>query len=281
MGMNKNIIGKVYNLPKIAIAAEATKKYALSYDDENPWFLDDKREGGIIAPPMFAVVYSGPGMASGIMDQQLKMNYAVMVHGEQRIRWLEPVRPGDEISGVAKIFDIVDKSSGQIAYVTVSCVNQKGVPVAECLAGLFVRGGGHGKKGPKAPAPDLGEPIFTWSKKVPDDQMKRYAEASGDHNPIHLDPEFAKKVGLPDVIMHGLCNMAYASKAIMEKACDGDPTRLKMLSVQFSKPVLKGQTVTVSAYDGGKVDDRKLIAFESKTDDGSVCIRDGLAEVLA
>jgi acyl dehydratase len=111
--------------------------------------------------------------------------------------------------------------------------------------------------------------------------MKRYAEASGDHNPIHLDPNFAKKVGLPDVIMHGLCNMAWASKAIMDNACGGDPSKLKMLSVQFSKPVLKGQTVTVTGYDGGKVDDRKIVLFESKVDDGSVCIREGVAEVLA
>lgn len=281
MGMNKDIIGKTYNPFKMTITAEATKKYALAYDDNNPWFLDDGRDGGIIAPPMFAVVYSGPGMASGILDKELKMNIPLMVHGEQRIRWFEPVRPGDEITSVAKIHDIVDKSSGQVAYITISCVNQKNQRVAECMAGLFVRGGGHGKKSPKTPPPELGAPIFTWSKTVPDDQMVRYAEASGDHNPIHLDPEFAKKVGLPDVIMHGLCNMAYASKAIMDKACNGDPTKLKMLSVQFSKPVLRGQTITLTAYDGGKVDDRKLIMFESKTEDGGVCIRDGLAEVVA
>jgi len=281
MGMNKEIIGKTYNPPKIAITSEATKKYALSYDDNNSWFLDDSRPGGIIAPPMFAVVYFGVGIATMIMDQELKMNYATMVHGDQRIRWFEPVRPGDEITTVGSLHDIVDKSSGQIAYFGYTCVNQKGARVADALCGFFVRGGGHGKKGPKTPEAAMGAPIFTWSKKVAEDQMIRYADASGDHNPIHLNPEFAKKVGLPDVIMHGLCNMAYSSKAMMEKACGNDPLKLRMLSVQFSRPVLRGQTVNLSAFDGGKVDDRKIILFESKTDDGNVCIRDGMAEVLA
>lgn len=281
MGMNKEIIGKAYNPMKVGIAAEATKKYALAYDDNNPWFLDDNRPGGIIAPPMFGVVYFGVGVAAGVMDQELKMNYATMVHGDQRIRWFTPVRPGDEITTVTRLHDIVDKSSGQIAYLSFTCTNQNGARVADALGGFFVRGGGHGKKGAKAPEADPGAPVFTWSKKVPEDQMVRYAAASGDHNPIHLNPEFAKKVGLPDVIMHGLCNMAYASKAVMENACGNDPTKLKMLSVQFSKPVLRGQTVTVTGYDGGKVDDRKIILFESKTDDGSLCIRDGVAEVLA
>jgi acyl dehydratase len=281
MGMNKEMIGQTYPPKDMEVTAEATKKYAAAYDDDNPWFHDEGREGGIIAPPMFTVVYSTQGMAQGIMDGKLGMNFATMVHGEQKIRWLKPVKPGDKISTAGRIHDITDKSSGQVVQLSMTCTNQDGERVAEALVGLFVRGGGHGKKGPKMPPADLGEPVATWSKKVEDDQMKRYAEASGDHNPIHIDADFAKKVGLPDVIMHGLCNMCYASKALMENCCDNDPTKLKMMSLQFSKPVLKGQTVTVSMWDGGQVDDRKIVLFESKTEDGSVCIKDGVAEVLA
>ena len=119
------------------------------------------------------------------------------------------------------------------------------------------------------------------TKTFTENDVLTFAQISGDHNPIHIDADFAKKVGLPDVIMHGLCNMAYASKAIMVKCCGDDPTGLKMMSLQFSKPVLKGQTVTVSLWDGGQVDDRKIVLFESRTEDGNVCIKDGVAEVLA
>jgi acyl dehydratase len=61
---------------------------------------------------------------------------------------------------------------------------------------------------------------------------KRYAEASGDPNPIHIDPEFAKSVGLPGVILHGLYSMAQVARAHTE-AAGGDPRSLKRLSVQF------------------------------------------------
>jgi len=60
----------------------------------------------------------------------------------------------------------------------------------------------------------------------------RYAGASGDFNPIHIDPEFAKAVGLPNTILHGLYMMGLVARAATDVA-DGDPRKLKRLSVQF------------------------------------------------
>ena len=72
------------------------------------------------------------------------------------------------------------------------------------------------------------------------DQSFRYADASRDRNPIHLDAEFAQTVGLGDVILHGLCTMAMSGRSVLELAGDGQPGRLKRLSVRFSKPVRNG-----------------------------------------
>src|SRR5215467_13437958 len=70
-------------------------------------------------------------------------------------------------------------------------------------------------------------------KVTPDKYLPhRYAGASGDFNPIHIDPEFAKAVGLPNTILHGLYMMGLVSRAAMDVA-DGDPKALKRLSVQF------------------------------------------------
>ena len=74
---------------------------------------------------------------------------------------------------------------------------------------------------------------------------KRYAEASGDPNPIHIDPEFAKSVGLPGVILHGLYSMAQVARAHTE-AADGDPRALKRLSVQFRGMGFPGQEIVVT-----------------------------------
>lgn len=84
----------------------------------------------------------------------------------------------------------------------------------------------------------------------------RYAGASGDFNPIHIDPEFAKAVGLPGTILHGLYMMGLVAKANAALA-DGDPRALKRLSVQFrgmgapeTEIVVSG---TVKSVDGDRV----------------------------
>jgi acyl dehydratase len=85
---------------------------------------------------------------------------------------------------------------------------------------------------------------------------KRYAEASGDPNPIHIDEEYAKKVGLPGCILHGLYSMAQVAKAHTD-AAGGDPRSLKRLSVQFRGMGFPEQEIVVSATvreaDGGRI----------------------------
>jgi acyl dehydratase len=75
---------------------------------------------------------------------------------------------------------------------------------------------------------------------------KRYAEASGDPNPIHVDPEFAKSVGLPGVILHGLYSMAQVARA-HTNAAGGDPRALKRLSVQFRGMGFPEQEIVVTS----------------------------------
>jgi acyl dehydratase len=85
---------------------------------------------------------------------------------------------------------------------------------------------------------------------------KRYAEASGDPNPIHVDPDFAKKVGLPGVILHGLYSMAQVARAHTDVA-GGDPRSLKRLAVQFRGMGFPEQEIvvssTVKSADGGRI----------------------------
>jgi acyl dehydratase len=94
-------------------------------------------------------------------------------------------------------------------------------------------------------------------KETPDKYLPhRYAGASGDFNPIHIDPEFAKQVGLPGNILHGLYMMALVARANANLA-DGDPRALKRLSVQFRGMGIPEQEIVVSGevkdVDGNKV----------------------------
>lgn len=81
------------------------------------------------------------------------------------------------------------------------------------------------------------------------DQIAAYAEASGDHNPIHLDDAFARSVGLPGVIAHGMLQMGLLATVASEAA--GGPAHLKRLSVRFAGMVVPGDTVTFKAEPAG------------------------------
>ena len=104
----------------------------------------------------------------------------------------------------------------------------------------------------------------------------RYAGASGDFNPIHIDPEFAKAVGLPQNILHGLYSMAQVARAHTEAA--GDPRALKRLEVQFRGMGFPEQEVTVSAKVVEADDGRVVTETEAAQGENRI-IRNAQAEI--
>jgi acyl dehydratase len=114
-------------------------------------------------------------------------------------------------------------------------------------------------------------------KVTPDKYLPhRYAGASGDYNPIHVDPEFAKQVGLPGNILHGLYTMAQVARASGEVA--GDSTKLKRLSVQFRGMGFPEQEITVTGTVVEERDGRVVIDTVAEQN-GKEIIRNAQAEV--
>jgi acyl dehydratase len=116
-------------------------------------------------------------------------------------------------------------------------------------------------------------------KVTPDKYLPhRYAGASGDYNPIHVDPEFAKQVGLPGNILHGLYTMAQVARAAGEAA--GGANKLKRLSVQFRGMGFPEQEITVS---GSVVEERdgRVVIDTVAEQGGNQIIRNAQAEVEA
>ena len=121
--------------------------------------------------------------------------------------------------------------------------------------------------------------LFEKTYHVDDDQTHRYAAASGDHNPIHVDEEMAKAMGFPSVIVHGLCVMALAQKGIIDGGLDGEPARLRRLSVQFSKVVFPGDDLRCIAFEKGAEGGRRSLGFIIKNQRDEEVIREGIAEL--
>lgn len=127
---------------------------------------------------------------------------------------------------------------------------------------------------------NVGDEIPVKKNPVGKYQPMVYAGASGDFNPIHIDPEFGKMVGLGGNILHGLCTMAFVAKSMTDLA--GDPGKLKKLKVRFAKPVKPLETVEVKgkviAKEGGMI----KLELSAWTNKGEVqVISNAEAEVLA
>jgi acyl dehydratase len=105
----------------------------------------------------------------------------------------------------------------------------------------------------------------------------RYAGASGDFNPIHIDQEFAKEVGLPSNILHGLYSMAQVARACTQ-AAGGDPRSLRRLSVQFRGMGFPEQEITVSGKERESSDDVIVLHLEAQQG-GKRIIKNGEAEL--
>ena len=282
MPLNKACVGREYPPVTTNLAADAMQKYARAYNDDNPAFFDANRVGGIVAPPMFGVVVTWDALMKVMMDPELNVDLLRLVHGEQDMEFPTLMRPGDIVTANAKIVSIEDKSTGETMRVELKATNQKGQPVQKTHFIIFIRGSRkRDAASPEArPAePERGAPLLTVAQTIDKDQTYRYKEASGDPNPIHVDENVAKMAGLPGIIVHGLCTMAFTSKVVIDKLCGGDPTRLKRLRVRFSRPVLPGQTITTKLWADGERDGRKIFAYETFNPEGQAVIKGGVAEV--
>jgi len=184
------------------------------------------------------------------------------------------------------VSDIRDKGSGEIlALRSQSMVD--GEVVSESNWGLFIRGIGSGKKsgeGKKSSAPkpeesSKPEPVFTSAIEVPADITPRYADASNDRNPIHLDENVAKQAGLKGIVVHGLCTMSMAMQSIIDGHLGGDPSRLKQLAVRFSAPVYPGDTLVLEAFDASE-NGKSAVNFEAAQEVGVKVIKGGYAEFV-
>jgi acyl dehydratase len=145
MPLKTDAVGKTYPPLVYAVGREKVREYALAVGETNPVHLDVEaaRAAGyadVVAPPMFAVVYSAPAMGPAIFDSDVAMNFAMMVHGGQEFRWGPLVVAGDEISTEVEVKSI-EARDGRGYYVFESrSSNQNGETVCVGTWTNIVRG---------------------------------------------------------------------------------------------------------------------------------------------
>ena len=282
MALPAEKLGTSYEGGTATIDPDRARQYAAATNDDNPAY-----ESGKYAPPVFGVVPTWAAMTQAVADVVPAEAMMFIVHGEQDMHFLRPLVPGTTLVTTSQAFAIRVGGSGTRFTVRLDSTGDSGEPVLTQYVTIFVRGMADGESGgPDKPAHDFPEEardseLGRYTVHVDDDQTYRYKEASGDPMPIHVDEDFARSVGLPGIIAHGLCTMAMCSQAVIRTVADGDPARLKRLAVRFAANVFPGNDIEVVMYDAGPAGDgTRAVAFEA-TSAGAVVIKNGRAEVEA
>jgi acyl dehydratase len=288
MALNQACLGKIYPSITTEVTLDALQNYARACNDDNPRYFDAGVPGRIVAPPMFAVVVTWLSVITAMTDAELQADLLRLLHVAQDIEFLAPIRAGDSITSTGKVASIETHQNGETMALELEARNARGEAVNRIVFTVFIRGRRSAAPAADAKADeanpevdgDRGAPLITVAQTIDRDQTLRYAEASGDRNPIHIDANIAKMAGLPGIIVHGLCTMAFTARVIVDGLCGGDPTRLKRLAVRFSRPVLPADTITTRVWPAGDRNGRRVFTYETCNPDGLAVIRGGVAEVI-
>jgi len=221
--------------------------------------------------PTMAVVLGGGGVP---FDKVGTFNPALMLHGAQGIELYDEIPPEGEIESTGSIGAIWDKGKGASVELVSESVNvATGKPLFKTTMTAFFRGEGGfgGERGPASAfeLPDRkADHEVRYETRI--DQPLLY-RLSGDRNPLHSDPSFAKLGGFDRPILHGLCTYGFTGRALLRTLCGGDPARFKSMEGRFSKPVMPGDDLVVHMW----VDGNRCL-FQTKNQDDVVVFDQGI-----
>ncbi|QBS43081.1 MaoC/PaaZ C-terminal domain-containing protein [Nocardia sp. CS682] len=240
---------------------------------------------GKVASPVFAIVPVFEAMMMPVIEVAPMDIFGRVVHGEQDFHFHRAIQPGDKLVSRAKATGYTSRSNGTAITILIECRTEDGELVNEQYLTAFFRNIDAGKTvGEAAPAHKFDEnlraqpPVAVVPQHVDDDQTFRYSPASGDPVPLHLDDQVAKDAGLPGIIAHGLCTMAFASWAVLTEVGGSDVNRLKRFAVRFAKMVFPGDDLETRIWKVGSADGVTTYAFETVRGE-DVVLSDGLAEI--
>jgi acyl dehydratase len=250
-------------------------------DEKELAFVYEK--GLKVVPTAATVLASGAGRNAGPAPdmpaghRQSQINFLMVVHGEQKVELHKPLPASGTFTASGRTTGAFDKGKdkGAVIYNETVWVDDKGEKVATLTGSTFARGdGGFGGPSEGAPEPhatpdraaDLSVDIATRP-----DQALLY-RLNGDRNPLHSDPDFAKRAGFPRPILHGLCTYGLTCRAVLSAITDYDPDQILSHQARFSAPVFPGDVVTVDLWRDGKA-----ISFEARVKArGATVIKNGL-----
>jgi acyl dehydratase len=263
MVLDPSLVGHETEPERVVIAAGDIRAFADAIGDTNPIFHDElaAKQAGfahIPVPPSFITRLRVPFAEAG-----LDPLHSQILHGEQEYAYTRPLLSGDTVVGRHRIGSIKQSGRGDLAIMTLEQFvdDLDGERIATGKATLLVRNsiaaGGQTKGRPALAKSSDGsdESTLRLVKHVTQEQIDAYADVSGDHNPIHINPEAARAVGLDGTIAHGMLNMAFVGQMLTDwlSRQPTGPGWVSRLRVRFQAMVRPNDTV--DCY--GRLTDRR------------------------
>jgi acyl dehydratase len=199
---------------------------------------------------------------------ELGITWTHVVHGEHAVRLHAPIAPEGTVIGRSRILDVIDKGAGKGALIYSErriLDKTDGRLLATINQTTFCRAdGGFGGAKREAPAPHaLPERAPDLSCDLPTrPETALIYRLSGDVNPLHAEPTFAREGGYPRPILHGLATFGVAGHALLKTLCNYDPARLTAMAGRFSAPVFPGETIRTEIWRDGDVVSFRARALE-------------------
>ena len=268
MPLDQSLVGHETTPRTDTITVEQIQQFADAVGDANPIFHDESaaKAAGfpyVLAPPTFVTRFRVPFAEAGLDPEKMQV-----LHGEQEYMYERPLHAGDTVSALHRVATL--RQSSRAGGMNIMTLEQHSEVAGEgqvCLgkATVIVReltpDTPTGMTAAKAQPEPEGERIPELTKHITQEQIDAYADVSGDHNPIHVNPEAARAVGLDGTIAHGMLSMAFAAQLLTDwLATRPKPGGWVMrLRVRFQGMTQPGDTLTCRGALGTRTDNQQTI----------------------
>ena len=220
-------------------------------DSTNPAGLRFTYEKDLEVLPSFAVVPAGHSVSGVFSAPGIEIDYSLLLHFEHEIRIHRPIPVRADTETRSRVAEIWDKRKAALIVAESVTALSGGESLFTNRVSLFARGEGgfQGEPGPRTPAWNpTREPDWTAQSRTLQNQALLY-RLSGDKNPLHADPEVARRAGFDRPILHGLCSFGMALRAVVDQALGGSAARIRAYRARFSGAVYPGETIATSMWN--------------------------------
>ncbi|MEO8695956.1 MAG: MaoC/PaaZ C-terminal domain-containing protein [Acidimicrobiales bacterium] len=227
--------------------------------------------------PTFPVLAGGKMMDT--LPSVVELDLRRLLHGTEAVSVLRPLPPEGDVEIRGRISEVWDKGKAAVIEVETAGYDDEGL-LFTVHGSLYVNGAGGfgGERGPSAASAPVPEraPDYTVCQQIPHHQAALY-RLSGDRNPMHIDPDFARAAGFDGPFLHGLCTFGFVGRAVLQSICGADLRAFAGLSGRFVGQVWPGDELVTTIW----ATDDVSAALQTTSSRGAVVIANGQVTLRA